>query len=75
MWSFEVMSFFFNTLITSKNVTIVIDVMIDKKIGQNMIMPVESTLPIMVTGTISQYQTVAIVTIARRIASGIEAII
>lgn len=49
-----------------------IEVIIDKKIGQKIIINHHKILHSIVTGTISPYQTVAIVTNAHHIASGIE---
>jgi hypothetical protein len=48
-------------------------VIIDKNTGQKMIIKLDIIFPNIVTGTLSQYQTVAIVTTAHRIASGIFA--
>lgn len=62
---------FFKNLITSRKVTIVIDVMIDKNIGQKIIIKLDNIFHTIVTGTLSQYHTVAIVTTAHHIASGI----
>lgn len=62
---------FFKYFTTSRKVTIVIDVMIDKNIGQNIIIKLDSIFQSIVIGILSQYPTVAIVTTAHHIASGI----
>ena len=62
---------FFKYFTTSRKVTIVIDVMIDKKIGQNIIIKLDNIFHSIVSGILSQYHTVAIVTTAHHIASGI----